>query len=390
MENHDIDKIFKEGLEKSPKNQYQEEHWAILENKLNQNNSKNRKLLISWFSAVAGIAAIITILMVWNKNRPFENPKPTTAKVRTGKIEIDSVFTNKLDLKNQQKILDATSLNKEVITFFPKQIRLQGRSIETKGPSDLTNENLTVDSLQNANEILLVGIKDTLSINHLKDTTLKIVESFPRENLRKLEEETLNVKSNNKGNFTVLAALDMTEVRGAEQSKLSQNIGLLYTQPLTKSISVSTGAIYSKKNYDSPYSFYNPKNPYKGSHEPTNVSAVCDVISVPILLNYQIYTNKNIAISLSSGVSSYFMLKERYNFIYDGEGYKPYTSTYTLKGKNQHYFGVADFSINFDRKINNKFTIGLRPFVQIPLTGIGFGRTNLQSKGLAISFGILP
>ncbi|WP_262713894.1 hypothetical protein [Sphingobacterium cavernae] len=42
------------------------------------------------------------------------------------------------------------------------------------------------------------------------------------------------------------------------------------------------------------------------------------------------------------------MLKEKYDFTYTGEGYKSYNTSYTLKGKNQHYFGVADFSVSFD------------------------------------------
>lgn len=111
---------------------------------------------------------------------------------------------------------------------------------------------------------------------------------------------------------------------------------------------MSTGALYSRKKYESPYSFYKPKNPYKGSHTPKDVSAVCDVLSVPILVNHKIFQAKSYTITASRGLSSYIMLKEKYDFTYTGEGYKSYNTSYTLKGKNQHYFGVADFSVSFD------------------------------------------
>jgi hypothetical protein len=111
---------------------------------------------------------------------------------------------------------------------------------------------------------------------------------------------------------------------------------------------MSTGALYSRKKYESPYSFYKPENPYKGSHTPTDVSAVCDVLSVPILVNHKIFQAKSYTITASTGLSSYIMLKEKYDFTYTGEGYKSYNTSYTLNGKNQHYFGVADFSVSFD------------------------------------------
>lgn len=92
-------------------------------------------------------------------------------------------------------------------------------------------------------------------------------------------------------------------------------------------------------------------------------------------------------------MSSYFMLRERYNFEYTGNGdyYSSYNQpygSYEVKGENKHIMGIADFSISAEKKISDKINIGIRPFLKVPLTGIGYGRTKLESKGLAVTLGL--
>lgn len=191
------------------------------------------------------------------------------------------------------------------------------------------------------------------------------------------------------GLLTILAAPDLTSVQGAGKVRLSQNFGILYTQPLGKKLSLSTGVLYARKKYASAYRFYNPENPPVLSEYPTEVSAVCEVIDVPLLLNLNVLDNRKIRVNIGAGISSYFMLKEKYRFSYEGTGrYGKQDGTYEIRGQNRHVFGVADFSVSVERKISEKISVGLRPFVKVPLTGIGYGQIRLESKGIAVTMGL--
>jgi hypothetical protein len=200
-----------------------------------------------------------------------------------------------------------------------------------------------------------------------------------------------NVQERERSVVSFLAGPDLTSVRGAGKSSLSENIGLAYSHPLTKGLSVSVGATYAKKNYKSAYKFYAPSNPPEMTQLPSNVSAVCDVLDVPLTASYTVLKSKKVKFNVSAGLSSYFMLKEKYTFDYENGGSyggSQKSAVYEVNGENQHIFGVADFSISIEKKINDKINIGVKPFVKMPLTGIGYGNVDLESKGVAFTLGM--
>lgn len=119
------------------------------------------------------------------------------------------------------------------------------------------------------------------------------------------------------------------------------------------------------------------------------VNAECDVIDIPLTANYTVLKIK-IKFNVSAGLSSYFMLKEKYTFEYGGSGNSENkrSAVYEISGENQHIFGVADFSISLEKKVSDKINVGIKPFLKMPLTGIGYGRVDLESKGIALMVGV--
>jgi len=77
------------------------------------------------------------------------------------------------------------------------------------------------------------------------------------------------------------------------------------------------------------------------------------------------------------------MLKEKYNYSYDGNYQGP--QAYEVRNQNQHYLGVANVGLEFQHKINEKLSISAKPFMKLPLTGIGYGNSRLSSTGVAVS-----
>ncbi|MCA5005964.1 outer membrane beta-barrel protein [Sphingobacterium bovistauri] len=418
MENNDIDKIFKEGLGNYPSNNFRDKDWVALETILPMRKKNNGFVYFAGITS-SSIAAALLLFFIFSKQKSPVEDDNKLVKVKESDISNRVIDKTDISVKklseellnnNVEKEVNDLSFvrntkSKEIINHYVvERIHLfsndnQGNVIsDTLATNDVLEININnsgLTQIANSNTQLenkLIAIQPDSSKRTTESTVVNetiIGDSYANEDHASNKADLVSVKG--RGTINILAALDMTEVRGAGKQSISQNVGLLYTHPITNKFSVSSGILYSKKNYESPFSYYNPKNPYGTAHHlPSEVDASCQVLSVPILANYQVLKHGNFGITISSGLSSYFMLSEKYKMLYNGKGYQAYTSDYTIKGENQHYFGVADLSVSFDRKINNKLSIGIRPFMQLPLTGIGYGRTNLQSKGLAISFGIAP
>ncbi len=152
---------------------------------------------------------------------------------------------------------------------------------------------------------------------------------------------------------------------------------------IAKKLSLQAGLRYSAKSYAADkyeYKFGNDKIASLISE----VDASCAVLEIPIQASYTLFENASKSIDINAGMSSYFMLKEDYNFRYTAaSGFEDRLQRF--RNKNQHYFGVVDLSATYYIKLKKeKVRLGLEPYVKIPVTGVGEGRVNLKSNGLSI------
>lgn len=182
--------------------------------------------------------------------------------------------------------------------------------------------------------------------------------------------------------ISILAASDANAVNSFNRSQAGTNYGMQFSVRLTKKLFISTGASYAIKPYSTNYDSYNSAS-YNPSVIPTKIQANCKVLDVPLNISYQLYSRGSNAIALGTGLSSYFMLKENYRFDYSAEsGWKPYNLE--IKNQNTHLFSVLNINANYQRKINSKFSAVIQPYMKLPLTGIGNGRVDLKSTGIAL------
>lgn len=407
-----IDEIFREGLDEANFD-FNESHWEEMESRLNNDRNKRKSTLYFLTALSMAAAAVLALFFIWNKDVPVESKKMNNSgqsaainrsEKQVGNTIIQHDFSR---ITPQGKTENIKSRLKEDVDF----------SLGEKTGGELTQIN-TIAALSEANHGILrrIDTKTDFTVPKMKFK----VGQLPRFNLsvdpvettgdrlaalynqKQIEEPSVPKRESSV--LILLAGPDLTSVKGAGKSSVSQNVGLAYSYPLIKGLSVSVGAIYAKKNYKSAYSFYSPSNPPQMTQLPSQVTAVCDVIDVPLTANYTVLKSKKVKFNVSAGLSSYFMLKEKYTFDYEGEAsyggkkgavYGAKSSyddkksvSYEVNGENQHIFGVADFSISVEKKISNKINIGIKPFVKIPLTGIGYGNVDLQSKGVAFTLGL--
>lgn len=379
-EGRDIDKLFKEGLE-NPDLPFNDLDWGNLEEKLHP-KQKRRIVPIIWFAAVAGIAAMLLVVFLFVKS---DERNTHTKAIVKGSIKKDSslIENNKVS-RTIKDLLDdkdkgLVALNKSIIDSGNNK---EFHTYKIKTISDVFGE-LVLEQKVNANILANInyGLSLNSEVNPVQYQSQELVKSPVRTKLDKAFNPIF--KSKPRLVLSISAAPDLTSVQSSGKSDLSASFGVELTLFLTKKLSITSGAAYAKKIYDSDFSLYRPNSNYVFNVNPTNVHANCDVIDIPLNVNYKVFDNNRNSITVSTGLSSYLMLKEKYSYTY-GEAYqKPLD--YEVKNQNQHYLGIANVGVEFRHKINNNLSISARPFMKIPLTDIGYGNSKLSSTGVAVS-----
>ncbi|GGH10370.1 hypothetical protein [Pedobacter zeae] len=385
-EGKDIDKLFKDGLE-NPDLPFNDLDWDNLEERLHP-APKRRGIPLFWYAAAAGIAAMLLIVFLLIKpNGKIE----TIARSKTGNRN-----QNNIEKSGDNAVKPNEVPEKQVdrgVNVAQNPLSINRRSTEEGHKQDnkdifapnVENGQKTKEILEN-NGNMLAGIRFKPELS----PTINEVEFMEQPLSTKVETgkpdrmKPLAVKQKSRFVLSILAAPDLTSVQKSGQSSLSGGFGVEATYAVTKRISITTGAVYAKKIYDSDFSLYKPNTTYVFSVTPSNIHANCDVIDIPLNVNYKIFNGRRNSISVSTGLSSYLMLKEQYTYSYDGAAYKG-PKDYTVRNQNQHYLGIANVGLEFQHKINNNLSISAKPFMKIPLTDIGYGNSRLSSTGVAIS-----
>lgn len=389
MEKNKIDELFRKGLS-DPKLDFDEDHWQDMQSLLEKKSGKKkvRRLLIL---AVTSAAAIATVFFILDRNILVTDENESFETVNTDIPVLREKFNGKLQGEGGAKEKQTTLIfNEELTETFSSAQHPQ--AWQRTASIEVVNSKNRIQSTGSLSEISIPTIKPMARSKYRFHPSIETFPSFTSESTMGLQHknEYNAAPRDARSVLSILAGPDLSSVRGSDQSTLSENVGVLYSYPVVNRLSISLGATYAKKNYRSDYSLYSPANPPTLTEMPSMVNAECDVIDIPLTANYTVLKNKKIKFNVSAGLSSYFMLKEKYTFEYGGSGNSENkrSAVYEISGENQHIFGVADFSISLEKKVSDKINVGIKPFLKMPLTGIGYGRVDLESKGIALMVGV--
>jgi len=188
----------------------------------------------------------------------------------------------------------------------------------------------------------------------------------------------------------IIASSDFNGVNSAfQQTKIGGNFGATFSVTFKK-WTISTGAQYDIKPYLTNFDNYHAS--YKFPTNPTSVQADCRMLDIPLNVNYQVYHQRANSITIGTGLSSYFMLREDYQFNY-GNGNSAYGGVagtgpqhYTVINRNRNILSVLNIDATYTHQINSKFGVTVQPYTKVPLSDVGASQVRLQSTGVA--FGI--
>lgn len=182
----------------------------------------------------------------------------------------------------------------------------------------------------------------------------------------------------------IMASPDISTVKFQSVKNIGVNMGIVAGYRLNKKLSIESGIFWSIKNYYSDGAYFKTNNIWMpAGAKISKVEGVCNMIEVPLTIKYNFSSAGKKTLSVSGGVSSYFMKKESYDYDIDKNGQQyPYSSTY--KNRSSHLLAVANFAVGYNRQIKKGTDLRIEPYIKIPLKGVGTGSLPILSTGVNI------
>jgi hypothetical protein len=182
---------------------------------------------------------------------------------------------------------------------------------------------------------------------------------------------------------TALAGPEFSSIKSIAGNQGTLTTGLLINAALSKRVTLSSGLKYGFKNYQATAFDYKIESPY--AKYASGIDASCKILEVPLQASYTLSNYKNRKIAVSTGLSSYFMLSEKYTFKYEGSTrYKDFELVKT--NANRHYLSVVSLSASYQIKSKSSHMYwAVEPFVKLPLGGVGEGKVRLKSSGVSLN-----
>ncbi len=207
------------------------------------------------------------------------------------------------------------------------------------------------------------------------------VKPLPATPLAKLKP----VQSEKGFQLGIVAAPDKTNVGSTRTKETGFNYGAIASYRFTKRWSLNTGFIYTRKIYSATGRDYKPPKDYWTYN--VNLGTVngdCYMFDIPFNLRYDLMRKTKTSVFANTGLSTYLMRKETYDYHYTYNGvYASQERTY--KTNKVQLFSVINASVGIEQAINRKWSLQLEPYIKIPAKGLGFGSIKLNSYGAYLS-----
>ncbi|OKS87164.1 hypothetical protein [Mucilaginibacter polytrichastri] len=330
-----------------------------------------------------------------DKTSTYKNPSKGNSAAR-GTLKNQPIVKNSTELvaglntKPHKKVTGKTNgvvKNSDIESGISNDGKLvyqhNGSKTDILNTTDETAIKNSNADLANASGTAVLSIDTGLAVANLSATDKQLNNSSNRYVAAVKQKQKAAISATGNPHNVILSILTAPDVNGVgssfSQGQLGTTSGLMLSVGLTHRLTVSMGAMYSKKPYMASFSQYNTTFQFKDN--PTNVYADCRVLDIPINIDYRLYSKGRNLFAVGTGISSYFMLRENYHFDYTGT---PGPSDYNISNQNQHIFGVLNINATYQRRINEKFGLNVQPYMKLPLTNIGYGKVDLQSTGVAV------
>ena len=316
-------------------------------------------------------------------NQQNSSKKKETTVVNDASVNFDVVYNTNINTN--------TGLQKTGLTA-----NTENRKAAAKKNANFTMADASFDRLASVAEVFSEEITASQTNRDGIDFIPKSYPSFlnisisaDHKNIAEVKSETKKSQQQNKSKkfyIGIMGGLDATSVKFQKVENAGYDVGLLFGFSLNKKWSIETGAFLDKKFYYSNGEYFNTSKIYMPPNsEISMVDGNCIMWEVPVKLLYNFKDKGNHSWFVSTGVSSYFMTKQDYEYEYyypmTGQSYNSYKS---YNSASNHILSVAQFSGGYTHKLGKIGELRIEPYIKMPLKGVGIGSLYLRSAGIQI------
>jgi len=421
----DLDSLFKHGLEDPDYNTgYLEDDWGDLEKMLDK--PVKRRVIAFWLPILSSAAAILLFLGWWmfrpqvvqnNQQKHEVTTIKTSNTTGSNKVAVNNTPANKVN--GDQSIIsnsvkgDGVHQEAAVKPFDNSKKQLIANNRPATGSNipatKLTNNNgqnnsIEVQEVKNSITEFPGDARSTMTLAAVSTNPLikgitgdkQFLTSTPVESKEIIGKpyRPEAIKDDNDNGLTklgfvkrpqfALTVVGASELNGANtlgDAKSGTNVGLLFSAGVYNKLTLTTGANYAAMPYNTNIANYHTGYTFKTN--PSEIEADCRVLDIPINLDYQLYNKHQNKFSIGTGLSSYIMLHESYQFYYADPTTKGPVA-FTVPNEGKYFFGIMNLQATYTRQVNSKFGLSIQPYMKLPLTTIGYSQTRLQTAGVAV------
>jgi hypothetical protein len=396
-EENEIYSLFRVRLTNPERNAFSDDSWDKMEQLLDKQPAK-KKAVIWLYRASTGIAAALLLFAIFYFLIPVTPALDKIAKSTNHNL-LKSTADREMNIVRKKLeipvVHQTKGLHPALFTLLTKQHPKEDEhGLILPQVKAITRNVPLIDSVSPAGlNWAVLNLKEIFadSTSSLSAKTLPATDSIKDITSAMHGEKTTKTAHGFSRQLTlsVLAAPDINNANKISNGgQMGTNLGLQLSIQLSRRISLSSGAFYATKPYQTSSANYKPQTPnwwankFGGTGKPDQVAANCKVLDIPLNVNYLLLSRGGNKLIIGSGLSSYFMLSEAYHFNFADPSVN--STDFEIKNRNQHFFGLINVNATYERKINSRFGILVQPYLKLPITQIGFGQVNLRSTGVAV------
>lgn len=305
----------------------------------------------------------------------LSNAKPFTVFPKNPSVNFSVVVNSSLSKRNIKGKLNSNIYKNTVSTLTPYNTSLL-KTDQLNEPAQ-KKENEFQDNKDIAdNNIETTAIK-------LGDDKKEVIETLKNNEKTKNPQKKIHIQKEHGLYAGIVIGPDISTVKFQSIKNIGISMGVLVGYHINSRISLESGVAWNIKNYYSDGKYFSTKNiPSNYNAKIKNVDGVCNMIEIPVLIKYNLTIGKQY-FSASAGLSSYFMKKEKYNYVFVNNGIL-YRHSSTYKNASTNLLAVANFTVGYNAFLNKNTSLRVEPYLKIPLKGLGVGSLPIMSTGLNI------
>ena len=309
--------------------------------------------------------------------------QPSRQPAYTNSFPKKSIKGQEIKTNNRAENTTSYSSNKDVANNY--QADHQSPNVQANDQTEQRHHSQSIDNIKRD------SVKMDKQTDADEENNLLVKNNDSNISNKKISGPKRKNKFINSFALSLSAGPDVSAVELSNMGKINLVYGAGISYQLSKRLTLRTGFYIEQKVYDAGVPDYHPPARFWNYYPDLKyIDADCKIYEVPLIVNYNFSQTPKYNWFGAVGVSSFFMKKEDYNFFSKNPSGQTSYNNYTIDNKNKHYLSSVRLSAGYQRKINNNISILAEPYLNVPLTGVGYGKVKLYSTGILLTVSMKP